>query len=330
MTMREEEESKEYGGEKPSVTISSFLDAGRDGLQMELIAGKGGLDRKITEAAINRPGLALSGFFKHFAHRRIQVIGLAEYAFLSSLSDEERSKRVQEFFASKIPCVVVARGKQMFAEVVAQAEEYKVPVLRTKMITKHFVNAATIVMENMMAPRMTIQGTMIEIMGIGVLIEGKHGMGKSEAALGLIEKGHALVSDDVTVLRRDSANNIIASPASAIRYHMEIRGIGIIHVPSLFGVASVREEKKLDLVASLCSVGTLEEEDRSGMTNRSVELLGVKIPRVFIPVAPGRALANIIQTAALDEKLRRLGHDAAKELDERLMSLMSGSKAGSE
>jgi HPr kinase/phosphorylase len=321
---------RKHAGKKESVTIAAFLEAGRDELKMDLVAGKGGLDRCITEATINRPGLALSGFFKFFAHRRIQVIGLAEHAFLSSLSDEERGKRVKEFFASRIPCVIVARGKQIFDEVISQAEEFKVPVLRTRMITKHFVNAATITMENLMAPRMTIQGTMIEIMGIGVLIEGKHGMGKSEAALGLIERGHALVSDDVTVLRLDSAGSVIASPASAIRYHMEIRGLGIIHVPSLFGVASVREEKKLDLVASLCHQGTLEEEDRSGMSSRSIELLGVKIPRVFIPVAPGRALATIIETAALDEKLRRLGHDAAKELDERLMSLMSGSKAGSE
>jgi HPr kinase/phosphorylase len=321
---------RKHTGKNASVTIAAFVKAGRGELKMDLVAGKGGLEHTITEAAINRPGLALSGFFKYFAHRRIQVIGLAEYAFLSSLNDKERGQRVREFFASKIPCVVLTRGKQMFDEFISQAEEFKVPLLRTRMITKHFVNAATIIMENLMAPRTTVQGTMIEIMGIGVLIEGKHGMGKSEAALGLIERGHALVSDDVTVMRLDSAGSVIASPASAIRYHMEIRGLGIIHVPSLFGVASVREEKKLDLVASLCSPGTLEEEDRSGMTSRTIELLGVKIPRVFIPVAPGRALSTIIETAALDEKLRRLGHDAAKELDERLMSLMSGSKAGSE
>jgi len=321
---------KKFMGKETSVSVALFLEAGREDLKLELVAGKGGVNRRITESAINRPGLALSGFFRHFAHRRIQVIGLAEHAFLSSLSDVERQKRLEEFFASNIPCVVIARSKQVFPEIVAQAEEFKIPILRTKMITKHFVNAATIIMENLTAPRMTTQGTMIEIMGIGVLIEGKHGMGKSEAALGLIERGHALVSDDVTVLRLDSAGNVIGSPASSTRYHMEIRGLGIIHVPSLFGVASVREEKKLDLVASLCLPGTLEEEDRSGLSSRTIELLGVKIPRVFIPVAPGRALATIIETAALDEKLRRLGHDAAKELDEKLMSLMTGGKIGSE
>lgn len=315
---------------RPTITVEKFFEAGHDALDLELIAGKSGTDRTIVEGTINRPGLALSGFYNYFANRRIQVIGAAEHAYLSSLTDADRRERLTGFFSKKLPCVVVSRGKGIFSELETQAERYRVPVFRTKMITKHFVNAATILMENLMAQRMSVQGTMIEILGIGVLIEGRHGMGKSEAALALIEKGHALISDDVTVLRIDSAGNVIGAPASATRYHLEIRGLGIIHVPSLFGVASVREEKKLDLVASLCEPGTLEEEDRSGTQNRAVELLGVRIPRVFIPVAPGRSLSTIVEAAALDEKLRRLGHDAAKELDEKLMSLLSGGKVGSE
>ena len=177
---------------------------------------------------------------------------------------------------------------------------------------------------------MKAQGTMIELMGIGVLIEGKPGMGKSEAALALIRKGAALVSDDITLLRVDSAGSVIGSPVNVTRYHMEIRGIGIIHVPSLFGVASVREEKKLDLVATLCEPGTRDDEDRSGSVMRTRSILGISLPQVMIPVAPGRDLANVIEAAALDQKLRRLGHDAAKELDEKLMSLMTGTKMVSE
>ena len=318
------------GVRKTNVLVSRFLEAGGESLAMELVAGESGLNRAIGEAALNRPGLALSGFFEYFANKRIQVIGWAEHAFLTSLSQAERKKRIEGLFAQKIPCVVISRSKKVFPEIIELAEERKVAIFRTSMITKHYVNAATILMENLMAPHIKVQGTMVEIMGIGVMVEGKPGMGKSEAALGLVRRGHALVSDDITALRLDSSGNIIASPVEVTRYHMEIRGLGIIHVPSLFGVASVREEKRLDLVATLCEAGTRDEEDRSGERLAKREFLGVSVPQLFLPVAPGRDLTNLVETAALDFKLRRLGHDAVKELDERLMRMMSGGKAGSE
>jgi HPr kinase/phosphorylase len=321
---------KKNSGKPVPVSVASFLATGKEALQLELIAGAGGLEHRIIEAAINRPGLALSGFFQYFAHRRIQVLGLAEHEYLRSLSSEERDKRLRAFFEKRVPCVVVTRHKKVFPEIVRLAEEFHIPVLRTQMITKHFINAATIIMENLMAPRTVVQGTMVEIMGIGVLIEGRAGMGKSETALSLIKKGHALVSDDVTALRLDSSGSVIGSPVNITRYHMEIRGLGVIHVPSLFGVSSVRGEKKLDFVVTLCVPETREDEDRSAAGNRTVELLGIKVPRIYIPVAPGRDLANVIETAALDEKLRRLGHDAAKELDEKLVASMSGGKNVSE
>jgi len=230
----------------------------------------------------------------------------------------------------KIPCVVICRSMKTFPEMKELAEEFRIPVLKTRMITKHFVNAATIVMENLSAPRMTVQGTMVEIMGIGVLIEGKPGMGKSEAALELIKMGDALVSDDVTCLRLDSAGSLIGSPSDVTRYHMEIKGLGIIHVPSLFGVASVREAKKLDLVVTLCDPKDRQLADSTMGTRATSVFLDVEVPRVFVPVAPGRNLANVVRTAALDQRLRRLGHDAIKELDEKLISLMSRGDDASE
>jgi HPr kinase/phosphorylase len=193
-----------------------------------------------------------------------------------------------------------------------------------------FVNAATITMVNLMAPRMNVQGTMVEIMGIGVLIEGKPGMGKSEAALGLIKRGHALVSDDITALRVDSANRLIASPVSVTRYHMEIRGVGIIHVPSLFGVAAIRSEKVLDLVATLAGPGEADSEDRGDRPENVRSFLGLDIPQIVVRVAAGRDLANVIEAAALNFKLKRLGHDAAKELDEKLIRRMTSGGAGGE
>ena len=312
------------------VTVGSFLDSAKDHLALKLVAGDAGLRRRIREAAINRPGLALAGFFKYFAWKRIQVLGFAETSYLMSLENGEREKRLREFFDRRIPCVVVTRHKKIFPELRRLADEHRVPLLSSPLITKDFVNAATIVMENLTAPRVKVQGTMVEIMGIGVLLEGRAGMGKSETALGLIRKGAALVSDDVTALRVDSAGHVIAAPVNVTRYHMEIRGVGIIHVPSLYGVASVREEKKLDLVATLCPQGELDNMDRSGRTHNMRNILGVDVPQVFVGVGPGRDLPNIVEAAALDQKLRRLGHDAAKELDERLMQLMNAGRAASE
>lgn len=304
------------------VSVSDFLEAGRERFGLDLVAGSAGLKHRIVEAAINRPGLALTGFFEHFAPKRVQVIGLMEHAYLAAMSDEERSASLRRFFEARIPCVVITRSKWVFSEAKNLAEEYGVPLMRTRMVTKLFVNAATILMENLMAPRMMMQGTMVEIMGMGVLIEGDAGIGKSETALALIEKGHALVSDDVVALRVDSAGALVGAAVDATKFHMEIRGVGIVHIPSLFGVASVRGEKKLDMVVTLSRPGAQDEEDRSGNSNKMRELLGVKVPWIRVPVAPGRNLANLLETAALDAKLRRLGHDAAKELDERLVAMM--------
>ena len=314
-----------------SIRVSNFLKHGAAELQMSLVEGAEHLERWISEAAINRPGLALSGFFKYFAQRRIQVIGLAEYTYLASLPESERCQRLRDFFAQKVPCVVISRNKRVFPEMPALSREFGIPLLRTRMVTKHFVNAATIIMENLSAPRLNIQGTMVEIMGIGVLIEGKPGLGKSEAALSLIKRGHALVSDDITSMRVDSSGALIGGSVSATRFHMEIRGVGIIHVPSLFGVASVREEKKVDMVATLLPADErLDENDRSGQSGRTREILGMIVPQVLVRVVSGRDISNVIETAALDFKLRRLGHDAAKELDQKLIERMTGGSVASD
>lgn len=313
---------------KPVVTVADFLEAGRTRLELDLVAGESGLSRRIDEAAVNRPGLALTGFFNYFAPRRLQTFGHAEMAYLHSLSDTERRGRLKQLFEHHIPCLVLTRRHRVPPELAEMAEAFETPVMRTPLITKHFVNAATMVMEDLMAPRQVIQGTMVEIMGLGVLLTGKAGVGKSETALSLIKKGHCLVADDVTSCRVDHTGRIIASPMRATRYHMEIRGLGIIHVPSLFGVAAVRNEKRLDMVIHLCSLDSVSSDDRSGQTSGVRDILGVDIPLMNIPVAPGRDVANVVEVAALDQLLKRLGHDAAKELDEKLISMLAkGGKA---
>lgn len=315
---------------RKAVTVEDFLNAGREKLDLELVAGQAGLNRRIDEAAVNRPGLALTGFYQYFAPRRIQILGHAEMSYLHSLPESERRMRVDQLFEHHIPCLVVTRRLRLLPEIEELGEKYRTPVLRTPLITKNLINAATIVMENLMAPRSTVQGTMVEILGIGVLLSGKAGVGKSETALALIKKGHSLVADDVTALRVDSSGAVIGSPLGVTRYHMEIRGLGIIHVPSLFGVASVRSEKKLDLIITLCSPEAVSSEDRSGQVARTREVLGVAVPSIEIPVAPGRDVANIVEVAALDQMLKGLGHDAAKELDAKLIAVLAGSRKSDE
>lgn len=309
--------------EKIHATVEDFLKAAKDRLELDLVAGGAGLSRRIDESAINRPGLALTGFFQYFAPRRIQILGHAEMAYLAALSEGDRRERLKQIFMRHIPCVVVTRRHRILPELLELAEEFKTCVLRTPLITKNFINGATIIMSNLLAPRMVLQGTMVEIMGVGVLLVGKPGVGKSETALALIKKGHCLVSDDVTSLRIDSSSAVIGSPVGVIRYHMEIRGLGIIHVPSLFGVAAVRNEKQVDLVINLCSPESISAEDRSGQMTVKRTILGVDIPSIEIPVAPGRDVANIVEVAALDQMLKRLGHDAAKELDEKLIAVLA-------
>ena len=316
-------------GCKITVRVADFLEAGKDRLKLQVIAGRSGVGRVIGEGTINRPGLGLAGFFKHFPEQRIQVIGLAEHAYLDSLSAEERTRRFKALFEEKVPCIIFTRGKRVYPEIQELSEQYKTPLLKTPLITKHFVNAATIIMENLRAPRTKLQGTMVEIMGMGVLIEGRSGVGKSDTALALLKRGHCLVADDITSLRRNTAGAIIGYPVKVTQYHMEIRGLGIIHVPSLFGVASVRESKKLDLVVTLCRPGDNPAADELPGTVSNYEILGVDIPRVYITVETGRDISNVVETAALNMRLRYLGHDAEKELDERLIALLrSGHEVG--
>lgn len=305
---------------RPSrVTVGQFFEAGRERLGLELVTGRIGLRRVIVEPVTHRPGLALSGFYRHFAHKRIQVIGMAEFEYLSSMPEAQRVQRLEELFAKKIPCIVFTRGKRIFPEVERLAKRNNVCVLRTNMVTRHFVHSVSFVLEELYAPRCKVHGTMLEVAGVGVFIEGAAGLGKSETALGLIKRGHALVADDLTQFRRDSNNTLLGSALPVTQYFMEIRGIGIIHVPSIFGVAAVRGEKQVDLVVTLKRQGEADAElDRTGMDDLRREFLGVEVPQLVIPVALGRDLVNLVETAAQEHKVRSSGFVAVSELESRI------------
>ncbi len=311
------------------ITVRQFFEAGRESLSLAVETGADFLDQPIGEEALNRPGLALAGHFQYFALRRLQVLGLAEYSYLKSLSPEIQMQRLGEMFRRRIPGVVITRNRRATAEMRTLSSKFRIPVLRSPMITGRFINEATVLISHLTAPISRVHGTTVDIMGIGVLIEGEPGIGKSETALTLIERGHSLVADDITVLRRTSENVIMASAVDITRYHMEIRGLGIIHVPSLFGVASMRRETSLDLIVRLQRPTPEMENDRSGLTPRYRDVMGVQVPIITLPVAAGRDLAHVVEVAALNQKLKNLGHDAAKELDEKLIHAMTERRAHS-
>jgi HPr kinase/phosphorylase len=306
----------------PVVTVESFYDSHAEKLQMKLEGPRVGFHRKIREPTINRPGLALSGFYTYFAEKRVQVLGAAEHSYLKSLSPRARVRRFRALCARKIPCLVVSRGFHLDPLLLAVAAEEKIAVFRTPMITMKFINAATIALEVDFSPTVTEFGSMVDILGVGVLIRGASGIGKSECVLGLIERGYSLVADDVTRITSLEGRELMATAPDLTRNHMEVRGIGIINVASVFGIGSIRVEKRLDLVATLKDWQEVEAVDRIGLDRAFYEILGLQVPHLTIPVRPGRDMARLIEVAAMDQKLKDLGENSAVAFNTKLLNLM--------
>jgi|ERR1051326_4252865 HPr kinase/phosphorylase len=306
----------------PVVTVEGFYNSHAEKLQMKLEGPRVGFHRKIREPTINRPGLALSGFYTYFAEKRVQVLGAAEHSYLKSLSSTLRVRRFQRMCEHKIPCLVMSRGFHLAPELVAVAAAAKIAVFRTPMITMKFINAATIALEMDFSPTVTEFGSMVDILGVGVLIRGASGIGKSECVLGLIERGYSLVADDVTRITMLEGRELMAAAPELTRNHMEVRGIGIIDVAKVFGIKSIRVEKRLDLVATLKEWQEVEQVDRIGLDREFYEILGLKVPHVTIPVRPGRDMARLVEVAAMDEKLKGLGQNAAVDFNTKLLGLM--------
>lgn len=306
----------------PVVTVESFYNSHAAALQMKLEGPRVGFQRKIREPTINRPGLALSGFFKYFAEKRVQILGAAESTYLKHLAKELRVKRFRDLCAKKIPCIVCSRGFHLDPVLLEVATQEKIAVFRTPMITMKFINAATIALEQDFSPTVTEFGSMVDILGVGVLIRGASGIGKSECVLGLIERGHSLVADDVTRITSLEGRELMATAPPLTRNHMEVRGIGIINIANIFGIGSIRVEKRLDLVVTLKDWNELEAVDRIGLDQEFYEILSLQVPHVTIPVKPGRDIARLVEVAAMDQKLKALGHNSAENFNQRLISSM--------
>ena len=306
-----------------AITVECFYSQHASALELNLVAGASGLARVIREPTVNRPGLVLAGFTRYFANKRVQVIGNAESFFLKSLVPEQQAKRYEVFFSYKVPCVVFSRNLHPNKLLLQAAENARVPIFRCPMVTMKFINLATLALEMMFAPRGTEMGSMVDILGVGVIIRGESGIGKSESVLALIERGYSLVADDITKVTLVDGREVVGTSAEVTRDHMEVRGIGIINVAAMFGVKSIRHEKRVDLVITLKSWNEVADVDRLGLEQEYVKILGIDIPHITLPVRPGRDLARLIEVAAFQVKLKSAGYNPAKELNDRLIARMA-------
>jgi HPr kinase/phosphorylase len=302
------------------ITVETFFTEHKERLKLELVAGKGGMGREIIEPTVNRPGLVLAGFTKYFAYKRVQALGNAEVFFLRSLTGDERTNCYRQMFEFKIPCLVYSRSLKVDEQMLAAAEQAHIPVFRTPLLTMNFISQATLDLEDMFAPRGSEMGSMVDILGVGVVIKGESGVGKSESVLALIERGYSLVADDIVKVHLEEGKHVIGTSSPLTRDRMEVRGIGIINVAAMFGIRSIRSNKRVDLVISLKAWQDVPDVDRLGLEQQFIEILGQKIPHMIIPIKPGRDIARLIEVAAMHTKLTITGYNPAQELNERLLA----------
>ena len=294
------------------------------GIEMELVAGAGGLDRRISNPHPQKTGLALSGFDKYLREGRVLVLGESEVRFLESLPSAERLEVVRRVLAHALPCLVVTAGFAPPAELSAEAERVTLPLLRTRAATPLVMARLSAALDAHLAPRTVIHGVLMDILGLGVLITGESGIGKSECALDLVVRGHRLVADDAVELRVRADSYLLGNCPELTRHHMEIRGLGLINVQDLFGVASTRRSKRVELVVQLERWDPTREYDRLGLDEAHHESLGVRVPMIRMPVAPGRNLAILVEVAARNQLLRAGGLNSARRLAERLDAQLAG------
>lgn len=279
---------------------------------------KDAIDIMIDENDVNRPGLQLMGFYEYFNPERIQIIGKMEFAYLSTIDEKTRKERLQLLFAQRIPALIITRELPYFSEMLELAKEYEVPLLRSKESTSNFMSGLIAFLNLNLAPRITRHGVLIEIYGEGVFITGESGVGKSETAIELVKRGHRLVADDAVEIRKVSNISLVGSSPDNIRHFLELRGIGIINARRLFGIGAVKLTEKIDLVVELEQWNSEKIYDRMGVDTEFVSLLGVKVPSLTIPVKPGRNLAVILEVAAMNNRQKKMGYNAAQELLNRL------------
>lgn len=306
-----------------TLTIDRLLKERAKELELAVLAGAGGLNNAIRTPELNRPGLAFAGFYDVFSHDRIQILGNTEMSYLANLHDAERATRMRNTLKFDVPCFMVTNGNEIVDDIAQHFNERNIPLLRTTLPTTRFVNMLITYLERVFAPALNVHGELVDVYGMGSLIMGRSGVGKSECALELIERGHRLVADDIVILRRLSKEELVGRSNEIARYHMEIRGLGILNIEKLFGIASVVEEKKVDLVVQLERWDENVEYERLGIDDNYRSFFDVRIPEFIVPVQPGRNISIMVEMAALTQRLKNSGYHAARQMEESIMKRLA-------
>ena len=301
----------------PAVPVRALVEPGAEPLQLELAAGRGGLDHVITLARVQRPGLAVSGYTDYLRYGRVQILGGSELGFLGRLPPARRAAAIARLMGCRISCLVVTKGLKPPAELLREADRRGIPVLATPLESTPFIKALSAFLEERLALRLHLHSVLLDVFGLGVLIVGESGIGKSECALDLIDRGHRLIADDVVEIKRIGDGLTGVSP-ELTRYHMELRGLGVLNIKDLYGVSSVRLSQRIELVVSLERWEAGKEYDRLGLRDEMFTILGVAVPLVRMPVAPGRNIAILVEVASRNRLLKERGYDAARRFAERV------------
>jgi HPr kinase/phosphorylase len=289
---------------------------------LELVSGEEGINRPITTSDISRPGIEMAGYFEYYPAERIQLLGKTELSFFEQLLPNERISRMERLCTDITPAIIVTRGLEVPKELIEASERESVPVLQSNMKTTRFSSRLTNFLESRLAPTTAVHGVLVDIYGIGVLITGKSGVGKSETALELVKRGHRLVADDCVEIRQEDQDTLVGTSPDLIEHLLEIRGLGIINVMTLFGAGAVRSNKRITLVINLEIWDATKQYDRLGLDDEKMKIIDTEITKITVPVRPGRNLAVIIEVAAMNYRLKRMGVNAAQQFTERLSDVI--------
>ena len=303
---------------KNSMTVGFLFDANKQRLKLESVNGDVGFEREITDKNIHRPGLALAGYVELFTYDRVQIFGNTEIRYLNHLTFDERINTVKTIFKFDLPCIFVTGENKLDDELVAIATEHHVSVILTPLETTKFVYFISDFLDDHFAPQTVLHGSFVDVDGIGVLITGRSGIGKSEIALDLVERGHRLVADDVVMVTRKGEGILMGAGSDVVKHYMEIRGLGLIDVRSIFGIRSIRFQKRVEIIVELQEWRDDIEYTRTGLDHENISILGVSLPHIKLPIVPGKNITVIVEVIAMDYQLKHYGYDSAKEFAKRL------------
>lgn len=305
-----------------TLRVGELFDQLRDALELERVAGTDGLDRLVPGADVSSPGLALAGFVARFAAARLQVFGETEVTYLHSLDAATRRAHLAQFFSFPVPCVFVTKGLTLQPEIVDEARKAEIAILRSTLKTNEFYTRIKPWLEDWFAPQTTLHGSLVDVSGVGLLFMGQSGIGKSECVLDLVERGHRLVADDLVIVRRKGSDILIGRGHDLQRHYMEIRGVGLVDIPAIFGVRAVRQQKRIEVVVQLEEWHHQATVDRTGLDGETTDILGVPIPRITIPLNPGKNITVIAEVIAMHHLLKFSGIDPAERFNARLLKEM--------